>query len=213
MASVLARLDGATSADDAAPLPLGVIGCGGYGRTNINNAFKAGGVELVGLCDVDSAHLEETAAMVEKLGGRRPKTFKLYEEMLAMPELQAVVIASPPHWHALHFLAALERGLDIYCEKPLSYDVREGQAMAAAAAAKPERIVQIGFQRRQAAAIGRRVTISKAAAPAGSFKWKRRSITGQGSPTPHPRIRPRHWIGSCGADPLPSSRIRRRLGM
>jgi predicted dehydrogenase len=63
-----------------------------------------------------------------------------------------VIIASPPHWHALQFIAALNRGLDIYCEKPLAYDLREGQAMVAAAQ-KAGRIVQVGFQRRQSPAI------------------------------------------------------------
>jgi predicted dehydrogenase len=67
-------------------------------------------------------------------------------------ELQAVLIATPPHWHALPFLAALGRGLDIYCEKPLAYDVREGRAMVDAAR-QSDRIVQIGFQRRQSPAI------------------------------------------------------------
>jgi len=131
---------------------MGLVGCGGYGRSDINNAFKVGGVEFVALCDVDSAHLEETARLVEEKQGKPPQTFKLYEDLLQVEELQALVIASPPHWHALHFMAALDRGLDIYCEKPLAYDVREGQAMVAAAAGA-NRIVQIGFQRRQATAI------------------------------------------------------------
>jgi predicted dehydrogenase len=67
--------------------------------------------------------------------------------MLEVPELQAVIIATPPHWHALQFIAALERSLDIYCEKPLAYDIREGQAMVKAAQ-KSKQVVQIGFQRR-----------------------------------------------------------------
>jgi predicted dehydrogenase len=134
------------------PLRVGVIGCGGYGRANLNAAFKVGGVDVVGLCDVDSAHLEQTAKLVEERQGRRPRTFKSDADLLGMSGLQAVVIASPPHWHALHFLAALEHGVDVYCEKPLAYDVREGQAMVEAAR-QAGRVVQIGFQRRQAEAI------------------------------------------------------------
>ena len=71
-----------------------------------------------------------------------------------MKGLEAVFIATPPHWHALVFLAACEKGLDIYCEKPLAYDVREGQAMITAAG-KAGNIVQIGFQRRQSKAFGK----------------------------------------------------------
>jgi predicted dehydrogenase len=152
LTSVLTRARAADATTGGPPLRIGVIGCGGYGRANLNAAFKAGGVEVVGLCDVDSAHLEQTAKLVEERQGKRPRLFKLDSELLAMPELQAVVVASPPQWHALHFLAALARGLDIYCEKPLAYDVREGQAMVAAAR-QAGRVVQIGFQRRQAEAI------------------------------------------------------------
>jgi predicted dehydrogenase len=129
-------------------LKLGVIGCGDYGQANLTAAFKAGGVEVPGLCDVDSEHLRVTADKVEAQQGSRPRTYRLIEDLLAGEELDAVIIASPPQWHALHFLAALARGLDVYCEKPLCYDVREGQAMVAAAR-RSGRMVQIGFQRRQ----------------------------------------------------------------
>jgi predicted dehydrogenase len=140
------------SAAEQAKLKLGLIGCGNYGMTDTKAAFKAGGVEMVALCDVDSQHLTETAAALEKMQGTRPKTFKHYEELLATPGLQAVIIATPPHWHALPFLAAVEKNLDIYCEKPLAYDIREAQAMVAAAK-KKDIVVQIGFQRRQSPAL------------------------------------------------------------
>jgi ABC-type lipoprotein release transport system permease subunit len=110
---------------------------------NVNAAFKAGGVEVLALCDVDSAHLEKSAADIEKLQGSRPKTFKLYEDMLTTPGLEAVIIGTQPHWHALQLFACVQRGLDVYCEKPLAYDIREGRAMVDAVA-KSGRIVQIG---------------------------------------------------------------------
>jgi predicted dehydrogenase len=142
------------AADAAEPRKtrLGLIGCGGYGLADARAAFKVGGVEVVALCDVDSEHLDKTATEVAKLQSERPKTFKDYRELLATPGLEAVIIATPPHWHALQFIAACERGLDIYCEKPLAYDIREGRAMVEAAK-QSGRIIQIGFQRRQAAAI------------------------------------------------------------
>ncbi len=130
---------------------LGLIGCGWYGMVDLKAALKVGGVEVAALCDVDSEHLEQSANEVEKQQGKRPLTFKLYEELLKAPGLEAVIIATPPHWHALQLIAALERGLDVYCEKPLSYDIREGRAMVDAVK-KSGRIVQIGFQRRQAPA-------------------------------------------------------------
>ncbi len=138
-------------AEDDRKIKMGLIGCGWYGMVDAKAALKAGGVEFIAVCDVDSEHLSQSAAELEKLQGQRPRTFKLYEDLLQTPGLEAVVIATPPHWHALQFLAALDRGLDAYCEKPLSYDIREGRAMVNAAK-KSGRIVQIGFQRRQSPA-------------------------------------------------------------
>lgn len=140
----------ATQAQDR-KLRIGVIGCGWYGGVDMRAAFNAGGVECTALCDVDSAHLDETAAAAEKLQGVRPRTFKHYQEMLNSGLVDAVIIATPPHWHALPFIAACERKLAVYEEKPLAYDVREGQAMAAAWK-KAGNLVQIGFQRRQSEA-------------------------------------------------------------
>lgn len=136
---------------DEKRLKLGVIGMGGYGMTDAKAALKVGGVEIVAVCDVDSEHLESSAAELEKLQGRRPQTFKLYEQMLDKVELEAAIIASPPQWHALQLIACVERGLDVYSEKPLAYEPREGRAMADAIR-KHQRIVQIGFQRRQSRA-------------------------------------------------------------
>ena len=84
---------------------------------------------------------------LESIQGSRPKEFKDYNDLLELKDLEAVFIGTVPHWHALHFIAACEKGLDIYCEKPLAYDVNEGLAMVAAAQ-KAGNIVQIGFQRR-----------------------------------------------------------------
>ncbi len=138
-------------AADAKKLSLGVIGVGWYGMVDAKAALKAGGAEIAAVCDVDSDHLKKSADELEKAQGRRPQTFKLYTELLDVKGLDAVIIGTPPHWHALQFIAALEKGLDIYCEKPLSYDVREGRAMVDAAK-KAGRVVGIGFQRRQSKA-------------------------------------------------------------
>jgi predicted dehydrogenase len=132
-------------------LKIGLIGAGWYGMVITNAALKSGGVEVIGVCDVDSQHLNNNADEIAKLQGTRPKTFKYYHDLLDMKGLEAVFIGTMPHWHALMFIAACEKGLDIYCEKPLSYDVREGQEMVRAAE-KAGNIVQIGFQRRQSKA-------------------------------------------------------------
>lgn len=133
------------------PLKLGLIGCGWYGLVDVNAAFKVGNVEVAGICDVDSEHLAKAADTIAKLQPARPRTFKHHRDLLAMPGLDAVIIASPPHWHALQLIDVVGHGLDAYCEKPLAYDIRECRAMADAVT-RSGRIVQVGFQRRQSPA-------------------------------------------------------------
>jgi predicted dehydrogenase len=132
-------------------IKIGLIGAGWYGMVVAKAALKVGGVELVAVCDVDSEHLKNSAAELESLQGSRPQEFKDYRELLEMKDLEAVIIGTPPQWHALQFVDACEKGLDIFCEKPLAYDVEEGKAMIKAVE-KAGNIVQIGFQRRQSAA-------------------------------------------------------------
>lgn len=188
-------------------LRLGLIGCGWYGMVDVKAALKVGGVEIAALCDVDSQHLEQSADEVEKLQGKRPLTFKLYEEMLKAPGLEAVIIATPPHWHALQLIAALDHGLDVYCEKPLSYDIREGRAMVEAVK-KSDRIVQVGFQRRQCPtfqAVRRRIHEGSA----GRIICADANIhytAGTKDPTPQPPPASLDWELWCGPAPrLPYS--------
>lgn len=129
-------------------LKIGLIGAGWYGMVIAKAALTVGGVEVIAVCDVDTEHLNSSADELAKLQGTRPKTCKYYQELLDIKGLEAVFIGTPPHWHALQFIAACKKGLDIYCEKPLAYDVQEGLAMVNAAQ-KAGNIVQIGFQRRQ----------------------------------------------------------------
>jgi predicted dehydrogenase len=148
--AALASLGSRAQETATAPtLKLGLIGCGWWGMVVANAALKSGGVEIISLCDVDSEHLAKASGEIAKHQSNAPRTFKLYPELLDTAGLDAVIIATPPQWHALPFIAACERGLAVYCEKPLAYDIREGQAMIAAAN-KHKSLVQIGFQRRKA---------------------------------------------------------------
>lgn len=133
---------------------IGLIGCGWYGMVDVRAAFKTGNVEVAGICDVDSEHLKSAADEIEKLQGYRPASFKYFNDLIDLKGLEALFIATPPHWHALQFIAACKKGLHIYCEKPLAYDIKEGRAMVAAAD-KAGNIVQIGFQRRNSIAFSK----------------------------------------------------------
>ena len=106
-------------------------------------------IEVVSLCDVDKKMLAEAAdiAASRQATKKKPRTYTDYRAMLAEKDLDIVLIATPDHWHALPMIAAVEAGADVYCQKPISVDVVEGQAMVAAAR-KHGRVVQVGTQRR-----------------------------------------------------------------
>ncbi len=128
---------------------VGLIGTGWYGKSDLFRLIQVSPVEVVSLCDVDRQMLANAAAMVatRQASKKQPRMFHDYREMLAQKDLDLVLIATPDHWHALTMIEAARSGIDIYCQKPVSVDIREGQAMLAAARAH-NRVVQVGTQRR-----------------------------------------------------------------
>ncbi len=135
-------------------LKIGLIGSGWYGMVITKAALEAGGVEVIAVADVDSTHLTNSLNELASLQSSRPQGFSDYRELLEISGLEAVLIGSVTHWHALQFIAACKKGLPVYCEKPLAYDIEEGKAMVKAAR-EAGNIVQIGFQRRQNKAFSR----------------------------------------------------------
>ena len=125
---------------------LGLIGCGGMGRAN-TETFIHHKVPVACICDVDSKHAGEAADAFEKKGGKRPEIVKDFRTLLDRKDIDAVVIATPDHWHALPTVLAAEAGKDMYLEKPISHDIHEARTMAAAAA-KHNRVVQVGTWQR-----------------------------------------------------------------
>src|SRR6185369_4062045 len=128
---------------------VGLIGTGWYGKADLFRLIQVAPVEVVSLCDVDQRMLADAAEMVatRQASKKKPRTHSDYRQMLKEKDLDVVLIATPDHWHALPMIAACEAGADIYCQKPISVDVAEGQAMLAAAR-KHNRVVQVGTQRR-----------------------------------------------------------------
>ena len=131
------------------PRRVGLIGCGWYGKADLFRLVQVAPVEIVSLCDVDKKMLAQAAEMAasRQKSGRTPRTYGDYREMLKEKDLDIVLVATPDHWHALAMIAAVKAGADVYCQKPISVDVVESQAMLAAAR-KYKRVVQIGMQRR-----------------------------------------------------------------
>lgn len=123
----------------------GLIGCKGMGWSNLrSHLMNVPEVECIALADVDQSVLDERAANVAELrGGRKPKLFKDYRKMLEMKELDAIIIATPDHWHCLTFCDALSAGKHVYCEKPLANSIEECNIMMKAAK-RYNKMVQIG---------------------------------------------------------------------
>jgi predicted dehydrogenase len=128
---------------------VGLIGTGWYGKCDLWRLVQVAPVEIVSMCDVDKRMLEDAAEMAatRQLSKKKPRTYTDYREMLKEKDLDVVLIGTPDHWHALPMIAAVESGMDVWVQKPVSVDIAEGQAMLAAAR-KHQRVVQVGTQRR-----------------------------------------------------------------
>lgn len=134
---------------------VGFIGCGKQSGGLQRNFIKIEGVQVTAAADVYKAKLETFAGNVnkfyaEKTGQSDYKSCQKYgdfRELLANKDINAVVIASPDHWHAVMAIKACEAGKDVYCEKPLSLTIAEGRAMVNAAR-RHNRVFQTGSMQR-----------------------------------------------------------------
>jgi predicted dehydrogenase len=128
---------------------VGLIGAGWYGKTDLLRMIQVAPIEVVSLCDVDRRMLADAADLVatRQLSKKKPRTYGDYRDMLKARDLDIVLIDTPDHWHALPMIEAVQSGLDVWVQKPVSVDVVEAQAMLAAAR-KYKRVVQVGMQRR-----------------------------------------------------------------
>ena len=135
-------------------IQIGFIGTGKQGGYLLHNFLNQPGTQVVAVCDVDTKRREHSRKTVEDhYSAKMDKTFKGctehrdFQELLARKEIDAVVIASPDHWHAFHAVAACNAGKDVYCEKPLSLTIHEARAMVTAAR-KNKRVFQTGSMQR-----------------------------------------------------------------
>lgn len=146
LAAIRTRIYAAAS--DESPR-VGLIGCGWYGKTDLFHLIQVAPVEVVGLCDVDQHAVAEAAELVagRQQSKKKPPTYGDFRKLLADQRPDIVLIGTPDHWHCLPAVEACQAGADVYVQKPISYDVVEGQAMVAAAR-KYKRTVQVGLQRR-----------------------------------------------------------------
>jgi len=103
--------------------------------------------EVVAVCDVHKARLENARNRVQLATGKSPATFHRYEDLLQHPGVDAVVIGTPDHWHAALAIAAMRAGKDVYVEKPMTLTIEESKAVVAAQR-RYGRVLQVGSQQR-----------------------------------------------------------------
>lgn len=120
---------------------VGLIGCGGMGRANLANCARHPDVVVTAACDVFDAKVEATVESYKPTC----KGYADFREMLQQPDLDAVIIATPPHWHCLIAIAACEAGKDIYVQKPMTLYLGESLALRNAVK-KHNTISQVGTQ-------------------------------------------------------------------
>ncbi|MDR2763003.1 MAG: Gfo/Idh/MocA family oxidoreductase [Planctomycetaceae bacterium] len=130
---------------------IGCIGVGSMGRPNASEFSRL--ADVVAISDIDVAHMEESLAPHEKIGIHRdnkitpPEMIKDYRKILDRKDIDAVCIVTPDHWHVKMSVEALQAGKHVFCQKPLTLTVEEGQLIRAACK-KYNRTFQVGTQQR-----------------------------------------------------------------
>ncbi len=122
---------------------VGVIGTGSQGRGDMMAFLRNKEVEVATICDVNEAQLKRTLALLEK----KPEIHRDFRRLLERKDIDAVIVATPDHWHALSTIYACQAGKDVYVEKPLALTIQEGRRMVEIARAT-NRVVQVGTQQR-----------------------------------------------------------------
>lgn len=127
---------------------LALIGCGGMGRNDLLAMLRTKKADCVALCDVDDAQSAVAVKALEEGEFRKAELVtRDYRRVLERRDVDAVVVGTPDHWHALPTIEACMAGKDVYVEKPLATSIAEGRAMVKAAR-RYDRVVQVGTQQR-----------------------------------------------------------------
>ena len=207
----LNRTKAATGENPSEFIRVGFIGVGGQGNSNLGALMK----NAVAVCDVDKKHLEATRARVEKANGRPCAAFSDYRKLLEDKSIDAVLIATPDHWHTLPAINACEAGKDVYCEKPLTLTIAEGQALVKAVR-RYQRVLQTGSQQRSEAKFlkaceyvrsGRIGKIHTVKVGLPSVNWDKKGGTVVTDSTPPPELDYNFWLGPAPQRPYNKNRV------
>ena len=128
-------------------IAFAAIGVGGQGTGDLNGFLGSREIQAVAVCDVIRAHRQRAKDNVDRRYGNRDcVAYGDFREITRRPDIDAVLVATPDHWHAIPSIDAMRHGKDVYCEKPLSLTIREGRAMVEAAR-RYGRVFSCGSQR------------------------------------------------------------------
>jgi len=122
---------------------IGLIGAKGMGWSNMSSFLKMPQIHCVAIADIDERVLNERAADVEKLRGKKPKLYNDYRKMLENKDVDVVIIGTPDHWHCLNLVDSLSAGKHVYVEKPLANTIEECNLMVKAQE-RYGKLVQVG---------------------------------------------------------------------
>jgi predicted dehydrogenase len=185
---------------------IGVIGTGGRARGLMNHLKTIGGAELAAVCDVYEPRLLQAA----EIAGASAVKVADYRRILDSPEIDAVLIGSPDHWHETMTLDAIAAGKDVYVEKPISHSIEEGVEMVKAVEAS-DRVVQTGTQQRS----WEHWKLGKQLIDSGKLGqitfvhtyWYQHARAGTYQPVNMPQLDWKAWLGSAPDQPFRPERF------
>ncbi|MCA9438112.1 MAG: Gfo/Idh/MocA family oxidoreductase, partial [Candidatus Omnitrophica bacterium] len=126
-------------------LTVAFVGVGAQGRNNMEDFCQTGYAQVKTLCDVDDNQIAAAQKLLADLQSKEAGVEKDYRRILDDPDIDAVVVSTPDHWHALQTIHSVQAGKDVYVEKPLSHDVDEARKMVDYGR-ETGRIIQMGTQ-------------------------------------------------------------------
>lgn len=185
-------------------LRIAHIGLGGMGNQHLKWFAALPDVEIAALCDVDQDHLQSTLKTLQGLvPGSQANGYEDFRHILDRKDIDAITIATPDHWHAQIATLAFQAGKDVYGEKPLSYDLREGQVLLQNLK-KHNRVFQLGTQIHAGDNYHRVVEIIQAGAIGKVHTvrlWKTGFSPGMGHPAPQAVPKTLNWDMWLGPAP------------
>lgn len=213
LASTAALVAASSSVNDK--ITVGLIGFNSMGFYHVNQITSNQGARAVALCDIDDAVLARGVSKVKEVEGHTPRTTRDFRSIIDDKSIDAVVIATPHHWHCPIAIPALLAGKDVYLEKPASHVFREGRLLVDAAT-KHNRIVQHGTQMRSSPVLVDAAAVLKSGILGDIKVTKAWNVQDRGFAKPLPdssapsSVDYDRWLGPASKLPFNANRFHRK---